>query len=120
MNIKTKRVIFWTPRILGILFAVFLSLFATDVFSEGYGFSEAILALLIHLVPTYLVVIALVISWRWEWIGALIYIALGLFYIIWSWGDFLFVTYLVISGPPFLVAALFLVNWHYREELRKQ
>ena len=32
---------------------------ALDVFSEGYGFGETVLALLIHLVPTYLVVIAL-------------------------------------------------------------
>jgi hypothetical protein len=33
MNMTTKRVLFWTLRILVILFATFLSMFALDVFS---------------------------------------------------------------------------------------
>jgi len=76
MNMGIKRVLFWTPRVLCILFAIFLSLFSLDVFSEGYGFWETILALLIHLVPVYIVVIALVIAWRWEWVGASLFITL--------------------------------------------
>ena len=118
MNTSTKRVLFWTPRILGILFALFISIFALDVFGEGYSFWETILALLIHLVPTSIIVIALVIAWRWEWVGAILLIALGVFYIVSSWGKFPFVTYLMISGPSFLVGVLFLVNWVYRAELR--
>lgn len=115
MNTSTKRVVFWAPRVLGILFALFLSMFALDVFSEGYGFWETILALLIHLVPTYIVVIALVIAWRWEWVGAILFIALASFYLIGSrrldWS-------LVISGPLFLIGVLFLFNWIYRARLR--
>jgi len=118
MSSRTKKVIYWSPRILGILFAVFISLFAFDVFGEGYGFWEAILALLIHLVPTYLVIIALVLAWRWEWIGAVLFTGLGIFYIIWTWGKFPWVTYVVISGPLFLVGILFLVNWITRSEFK--
>ena len=118
MNTNTKRVLFWTPRILCILFAVFSSVFALDVFGEGYSFWETILALLIHLVPTYIVVIALVIAWRWEWVGAILFLALGVFYIVWTWGRFPLVTYVSMSGPLFLVSALFLLNWVYRAELR--
>jgi len=33
MNALLKRLFFWSPRILCILFAVFLSLFALDVFN---------------------------------------------------------------------------------------
>ena len=65
---------------------MFLSLFALDVFSEGYGFWETILALLIHLIPVYIVVIVLVIAWRREWVGAVLFNALALFYLVWSWG----------------------------------
>ena len=118
MNTSTKRVLFWTPRVLCILFAMFLSLFALDVFSEGHGFWETILALLIHLVPVYIVVIALVIAWRWEWVGAILFIPLALFYLVWSWGQFHWSAYLVISGPLFLVGVLFLINFVYRAELR--
>ena len=120
MSRKMKRVLFWTPRILCILFAMFLSLFALDVFGEGFGFWKTILALLIHLVPVYIVIIILVIAWRWEWIGAILFNALGLFYIIWVWGKFPLVTYVSISGPLFLVGILFLFNWIYREQLRKR
>ena len=119
MSKKMKRVLFWTPRILCILFAMFMSLFALDVFSEGFGFWKTILALLIHLVPVYIILIALVIAWRWEWIGAILFNALGLFYIIWVWGKFPLVTYVSISGPLFLVGMLFLFNWIYRAQLRK-
>ena len=118
MNTSIKRVLFWTPRILCILFAIFLSLFALDVFGEGYSFWETILALLIHLVPVYIVVIVLVIAWRWEWVGAILFIALALFYLDWSWGRFHWSAYLVISGPLVLLGVLFLFNWIYRAHLR--
>jgi hypothetical protein len=88
-------------------------MFASDVFSEGYGFGETILALLIHLVPTYLVVIALVIAWRWERVGAILFIALALFYLVTSRGESW-----IISGPLFLVGVLFLLNWTYRAHLK--
>jgi len=118
MNTSTKRVLFWTPRVLCILFAMFLSIFALDVFSEGHGFWETILALLIHLVPTYIVVIALVIAWRWEWVGAILFSALAVFYVVWFWGRFPLVNYLCISGLLVLAGVLFLFNWIYRAQLR--
>ena len=101
-----------------ILFAIFLGLFALDVFSESYGFWQTILALLIHLVPVYIVVIALVIAWRWEWVGACVFIALALFYLVWSRGRLQWSAYLGISGPLMVIGVLFLFNWIYRAELR--
>lgn len=62
MEIPWKGLLFWTPRILCLLFAVFLSLFALDVFTEGYGFWKSILALLIHLIPTWIVLVILAVS----------------------------------------------------------
>ena len=118
MRESIKRLLFWTPRILCILFAAFISLFALDVFGEGYGFWETIWALLMHMIPTALVVIALAVSWRWEWIGALLFIGLGAFYIVMTWGRFDWTSYAPISGPLFLIGVLFLVNWRLRSELR--
>ncbi len=118
MNTSTKRLLFWTPRVLCILLAMFLIVFALDVFSEGYGFWQTIGALLLHLVPACIVVIVLVIAWRREWVGAILFIALALFYLVWSWGRFHWSAYLVISGPLILLGVLFLVNWIYRAQLR--
>ncbi|MGE5550357.1 MAG: hypothetical protein ACM3ZC_07480 [Bacteroidota bacterium] len=117
MHRVTKRALFWSPRVLCLLFAAFLSLFAFDVF-EGVGIGEAILALLIHLVPVYIVVIVLVAAWRREWIGAILYNALAVFYLVWAWGRFDWRAYLVISGPLALIGVLFLFNWIYRVQLR--
>jgi hypothetical protein len=110
--------LFWTPRLLGILFAIFISLFALDVFGEGYSFWDTVLALLIHLTPTGIILLVLALSWRWEWIGGILFTGLGLLYLYlvasqgrpWSW-------VLVISGPLFLVGVFFLLNWLYRAEL---
>lgn len=118
MNPSTKRVLFWTPRVLAILFAIFLSLFALDVFSEGYGPWQTVGALLLHLIPTFIVILALVIAWRWEWVGAVLFSALAVFYVVWTWERFPLVTHLSISGPLVLVKVLFLVNWVYRAKLR--
>lgn len=118
MKQPVKRLLFWTPRVLCILYAAFISLFALDVFGEGYGFWETILALLIHLIPTGIVLIALAVAWRWEWVGAVLFTALGVWYIVMARGRADWSVYLLIPGPLFLVALLFLLNWLYRARLR--
>lgn len=118
MKVSVKRWLFWAPRVLAILFALFLSLFALDVFGQGSGFWETLVALLMHLVPTAIVLIVLALSWRWEWIGGALFIALGAWYLLSSWGRFHWSAYLVISGPLFLIGVLFLINHLYRADLR--
>jgi hypothetical protein len=123
MNTPLKRLLYWSPRILCILFAAFLSLFALDVFDGRHGFWQTMLALLIHLIPVFVLILALVIAWRWEWVGAVLYAAAGTLYVVTT----LRIPHLharikllwcsTIAGPAFVIAALFLVNWLYRKEL---
>jgi len=109
-----REALYWAPRTLGILFALFLSLFALDVLRQGYGVFGTILGLLIHLLPVYVVVLALLLAWRWEWLGGLLFIGLAVLYLVWAWGRFPWVTYLAVSGPLLVVGALFLVSWRVR------
>ena len=102
-----KRLLFWIPRVLGLLFAAFISLFALDVFGEGVGIWETLVALLMHLVPTFVLLFVLALAWRWEWVGGILLIALGLAYLWIARGKFTPVTYLIISGPLFFVGILF-------------
>lgn len=118
MNKTQRNALFWTPRILTMMFAVFISLFALDVFEEGGSLVQLILGLLIHLIPTYLVVITLLFAWKWEWVGAVIFTALGFGYIIMAWGKQSLSAYLCISGPLFLVGILFLLGWILRDKLK--
>ena len=113
-----KELIFWLPRVLTILFALFLSLFALDVFGEGLGFWQTALALFIHLIPTWIILIVLAVSWRWEWVGTILYVALGVLYAYFAVGRSHPEWTLVISAPLFLVGGLFLLNWLCRKQIR--
>jgi len=116
LNLPTKRILFWTPRLLCILYAGFIILFALDVFNEGYGVWDTAIALLIHLIPTALILLILAVSWRWEWVGTVLFGGMGLFYLFTTLDhpDWI----LWISGPLFLIAVLFLLNWLHRRDLR--
>ncbi len=109
MTAYSRRILVWTPRALGIAFAIFLSLFALDVFSEGYGFARTLFALMMHLIPTAIVLGVLALAWRWEWIGAVGFGSAGLLYAKMAWRHPSWI--LTISGPLFVLAALFLVSW---------
>jgi hypothetical protein len=114
------RLLYWAPRILTILFATFISLFALDVFTEGRGFWETALALLIHLIPTAILIGVLFLSWHREWIGGILYIVLGILYIVWAWGRFPVGTYVIIAGPLFVTGALFMLQWSLRANSRTE
>jgi hypothetical protein len=118
MTEPVKWVLYWSPRVLSILFAVFISLFALDVFGHGQGFWRTLAALGMHLVPTVLVLLVLLVSWRYEWVGAIVYVALAGVYVVWAAGRFPLGVYFMIAGPLVLAGLLFLLNWIYRRELR--
>lgn len=118
MKRRTKHILFWLPRILCILFAIFLGLFTFDIFNEGYGVKDTILALLIHLIPVVTVIAVLVLAWRQESIGALLFPAMALAYPVLIQGRQHWSAYPAISGPLVLVGVLFMLNWIYREKLQ--
>jgi len=118
MKPTTRQILFWSPRVLTILFALFLSLFALDVFDEGYGFWGTVVALFMHLIPTWIVLAVLAVSWRWEWVGTVSYVTLGLVYAYFAYGRGHPEWTVVIGGPLFLIGGLFLLNWLYRKQVR--
>ena len=117
MNNFSRGALFWSPRLVCIAFAIFLSLFALDAFSEVHGFWKNLLALLIHLVPVYSVFAVLALAWQWEWIGAVGFGALAIWYAngnLRHHPDWV----LVIAGPLLVLATLFWVNWLEHDQLR--
>jgi len=107
----------WIPRVLTILFAIFISLFAFDVFDQGTGFFKTLLALLIHLIPTFLIIAILVLSWKWPLIGGIGFILLGLLYVYWANRNI--EVYALIYIPLFLTGVLFLLSWLLRYRIKE-
>jgi TRAP-type C4-dicarboxylate transport system permease small subunit len=108
---KLENSLRWVARILTILFAGFLGIFSLDVFQENYRFWMTALDLLIHLIPSFIILLVLWISWKREWIAAIIYFLMAILYLIYSWGRFPAITYIVVSGPLFVVSILNLYCW---------
>ncbi len=117
MNKPVKQTLFWTPRILGILFAAFIGLFSLDVFETGGGFWAMLGGFLIHNIPTFFLLAALILGWRWEWVGAVGFPCFGIWYLAFMRG-FGAGIYILMAGIPMLVGVLFLVGWIYRKQIR--
>ncbi len=110
MKPKTKKILFWTPRVLAILITALISLLALDVFSEGYSFGETLVALFMHLIPTFILVAAIIVAWKWPKIGGAIWIGLGIFYILMTRGRAELVTLLILAGVPIVIGVLFWIS----------
>jgi hypothetical protein len=110
-----RTALYWAPRFLAIAFGLFVSLFALDSFNGQDSIRVKLAHFAVHLIPVAFYAVILVLAWRWEWVGAVLFAALGALYVVtmgrldWS---------LVIAGPLFLLAALFLAGWLRRAELR--
>ena len=116
MNKTLKKTMLWSPRIAAILFALFISLFALDVFQEDMKVDETIIGLLIHLIPTFVMAIAIILAWRWEWVGAVVFAGWAVLYVSTA-RDFPWSVYAIIAGIPFVIGILFLLDWIYRKEI---
>ena len=105
-----RRVFVWAPRLLGIATALYIGMFALD------AIGGPVPALLIHLAPAAMVAGVLAMAWRYEWVGSLGFLALGIAYIALAWGRFPWTVYAAISGPLFLTAILFAFSWTVRHD----
>ena len=71
MKKRVTKFVYWTPRILSILFIAFLALMSLDVFDSNPGFWEAVLGLFMHNIPVFILIAVLWISWKHEIVGAI-------------------------------------------------
>lgn len=107
------RLLLWTPRILGILVSAFIGLFALDAFSPARPILDALPDFLVHLVPAATILGLVLVSWRWEWIGAFGFLVLAVTYsttVGRGHADWV----LAISGPLLIVGALYFWSWQRR------
>ena len=77
-----NKFIYWTPRILAIIFILFLALMSLDVFSEELNFWQTLLALFMHNIPALVLLIVLIISWKHEIVGGIAFILAGITYMV--------------------------------------
>lgn len=125
MSVKVGKLVYWVPRILSILFILFLAMFSLDVIEPGRSIGEILIGLIMHNIPVFILIGLLIIAWKHELVGAVTFITAGLLYsgltvfsaiqsdLPWylsiSWS-------LTIAGPAFLVGIMYLLNWKYKRQ----
>ncbi|UCE92602.1 MAG: hypothetical protein JSV73_07100 [Flavobacteriaceae bacterium] len=76
----SPRIIYLLPRILCIIAILFISLFALDAFNPELTVWQQIRDFLMHLIPSFILTLFLLIAWKWELVGGIIFLAIGLFF----------------------------------------
>jgi hypothetical protein len=109
------KLVWWGPRITGMLIAGFFAIFALDAFNNT-SFFDALPAFGIHLIPAIVVVLVVAIAWRFELCGAAAFTGLGVLYAVMARGRIDWVV--TVSGPLVALGVLFLVSWRYHTEAR--
>jgi hypothetical protein len=104
---KTRKLI-WIPRVLAIVFILFLSLFGLDVFSENAPFLKKLGGFFMQSIPSFILLLILFISWKKPLIGGSLFILFSIaitlhFRTYGSLSTFLFLTF-----PVVLVGILFI------------
>lgn len=73
-----QRFIYWLPRIICILAISFVSIFALDAYDQNLGVWKQIQEFAMHLIPSFILLLILLIAWKWELIGGIVFLIIGI------------------------------------------
>jgi hypothetical protein len=118
-------ILHWSPRIICILAILFISLFAADSFAPELTIWQQLGDFLIHLIPSFVLLALLIVAWKWEFIGGIIFTVIGL-----GMSPFIFthnyrmnhsvgmslVIILAITFPFFVVGILFIISYFMKKK----
>jgi len=123
----SPRFFYWLPRVLCIIAILFVSLFALDAFSSEESFIVQLGDFIMHLIPSFVLLFLLIVTWKKELLGGIIFMIIGL-----GMSPFVFSKNYVMNNsfwmslgiiftitiPFFIVGVLFLVSY-YKNRKRK-
>jgi hypothetical protein len=126
-NMKPSiKIIHWMPRIICVLSILFISMFAADAFETGHTIWQQLVTLFMHLIPSFILTAILIIAWKWEFVGGIIFILIGL-----GTGPFIFmhnykinhfnlsqciIDVLMINFPFVIVGILFITSHNMKKK----
>jgi hypothetical protein len=119
INRKLARLLFWTPRIAGILICLFIAMFALDVFSGEGSIWWRMLGFLAESSPAIVLAILLAFAWRWEQIGFFAFLIGAIFFLFYVRNPMQDIgLFFLFSMPLLMIAVLFWANWRWKEDIR--
>ena len=115
-----KKTIYYAPRLLSILYCLFLMLFSFDVFEAGRSWTDMALGFFMHNIPVIILAVLSFFAWKDERVGMIgfgsmaVFLGLMVFSNMLASGAFaVFSSVSIIMGPALLISALYGYSlWH--------
>ncbi len=105
---------------------LFISLFAFDAFESGLNFWQQAGHFMLHLIPSFILLVILAVASKWEKIGGIIFMLIGIgfspfiFQLNYHRNNFPFwncvLIVMAVALPFVLVGILFLLSDHYKKK----
>ena len=112
-----KKIVYWTPRVLEILFTLFIMMFSLDVFDGTRSLTDQLIGFFMHNLPALGIILIIVLAWKKDIIGMIGFalIAIGLFMMVMGSnqpsGSAVNPAVFFISGPALLISLLYGFSW---------
>jgi hypothetical protein len=94
---------------IGIFYALALLVFAADVFIKEQSITQTVFDLLLHLLPTGVVLLFVFVGYKKPLIGAAICLVSGLIYVITGWSNMHWTAHVIIAGPLLVLSMLYIM-----------
>jgi len=117
MDQKTNSLIIWAPRVMAIFLALFIAVFSLDVFDGTSDIWRVLGGFVIHNIPSMVLAVVIWAAWKREWLGAVVFVLLGMAYMLWNL-DAHWSVHAVITAPTILTGLLYLLAWRSRHGLK--
>jgi hypothetical protein len=117
------RIMHRVTTLLALLFLAFLALFSLDVLESGVSVGEAALALLMHNIPVLVLLAVVIIAWKFELAGGIVFLLGGFGFAVFSafraqpWTMAL-LNNLPLVLPPIVIGILYFICWSLKKGKR--
>ena len=120
--IHMKQFLHYCPRILSILFCLFIMMFSFDVFEGNSSIFEMLVGFIMHNLPVFGMAIITFFAWKNDLVGTIGFILIGLFFFFLvssnmsNEGGIMNPAVFIITLPALLISALYFINFRYNHK----
>ena len=108
---KSKREKYqWIPRLFSIFLIIYFGLFTLEVWYQDVSLAQKLIDLIIHLIPSIVMLICLLVSWRFQTAGGMMFVVAGFGSAIFFNTFSSLTDFILISFPIFISAILFFIS----------
>jgi hypothetical protein len=111
---RLATIIHWAPRIAAMMIIFFMSLFSLDVLGMEVSPLEVLGTLLMHNIPSILMIVLLVFAWKRSVVGFVAFLIAAIAFTFFFVRDFYALPNLLLFVfPVLLIASLFYADWKW-------